>query len=763
MPTAILPHRCPPRLPLHNARTGDRAFAARSPSIVALLFLVLWSRPAMAASDDLQELSAAAARHWAFQPLQRFTPPDICEPADVTTSRSVIDQFVADGYRQARIEPCGRADSRTLVRRLYIDLIGLPPSPSQVSEFEHGNDPLAFERLVDRLLSQPEFGERWGRHWLDVARYADSNGCSIEANNTYDNAWRYRDYVIDAFNKDKPFDRFVVEQVAGDLLDWVSEQQRCEQLIATGFLQFGPKAFGTGSFEQLRLDTIDEQIDSIGKAFLGLSLGCARCHDHKLEPISTEDYYGLAGIFGSTKSVKRESGWRSSKTWNRVPLPVLDEKAADALRKLHQQRLEQAKSGQTVQRADAALRQAKDTLKQLEKEEPIRVDKVEEAKQEVAAASFELKNAQRLAKVLPVISPVPVAMAVEDAERIHDEPVRIGGDRDERGTVVPRGVPPVYYEATPDRFAVPAGQSGRRQLAEWIVDVEDGVGRLTARLIVNRVWQHLIGGPLFATPDNLGLTGATPSHPELLDTLAADFVLDGWSIKRLIRRIVLTDTYQLASIHEEAEQTAEAAALDPENRWLWRRQPRRLDVDALRDAILLIAGQLDKTRGGQTLQQQGLVTISSDMIDLKTPSPFLRRSVYLPVIRDAVGMDPQLDAITVMRESFDFACPNLVCGKRGTSTVPSQSLFLLNSPFILEHSAHLATRLLANRPQATDMERINWLFRNVLLRPTLSEESEGAMAVLETLRQARGDGSELTSWSGVCQAVLTCNEFLFVN
>ena len=291
----------------------------------------------------------------------------------------------------------------------------------------------------------------------------------------HDNAWRYRDYVIAAVNQDKSYDRFVMEQIAGDLLDYVSSTQRCEQLIATGFLLLGPKAFGSG-FDQLEMDVIDEQIDTVGKAMLGMSLGCARCHDHKFDPVSTEDYYALAGIFSSTQSVGKTKGWRQGKSWNRVELPVLDAQASAALKQAYTRTQEEAESGDLVKQAERQLAQAKKALQEAQQNSHTGSDAVTEAKKALAAAEREMFNARNMKKVLPVISPVPVAMAVAEKTKMHNQSVRIRGEIGNHGQVVARRVPKLTNPSDTREFAIPADTSGRIQLAKWLVDVDRGAG-----------------------------------------------------------------------------------------------------------------------------------------------------------------------------------------------------------------------------------------------------------------------------------------------
>lgn len=708
-----------------------------------------------------------AEDHWAFRRLQPLSvPPVASDDSDATTDDLEIDRFIAAARQRAGVESVGEADRRTIARRLFYDLIGLPPTRQEQAAFLADTAPGAIDRLIDQLLERPDFGERWGRHWLDVARYADSNGCSIEGNNTHDNAWRYRDYVITAFNEDTPFDEFVIEQIAGDLLPSVSHEQRSRQLIATGFLLLGPKAFGTRNWEQFRLDVVDEQIDTVGKAMLGLSLGCARCHDHKLDPITSEDYYALAGIFASTNSVHTEKGWRQHRTWNRVVLPGLDPAAAEVLQSEYRRRVEAAESGKLKEQAESSVKEAKARLEEAKKKDN-GAEEVAAIEEELMRLDRAVRNSAKAKKVLPIVSPVPVAMAVTDCENPFDEELRRRGVPDEKGDRVSRRVLPLFRDGDLERFAIPPETSGRRQLARWLADPKEGAGHLLARVNVNRIWGHLMGRSLVVSVDNFGLSGASPSHPELLEYLATTWVNDGWSVKRLIRRIVRTRTYRLAAVDIPS-----ARKTDPDNRLLWRHQTRRIDAEALRDTLLTLNGSLDRQRGGKTLQHLGLITIKSDFMELDTPSPYRRRSVYLPILRDALGFNRPSDEALGLLATFDFADPNLVCGGRETTTVPTQPLFLLNSSFFMRQAREIARQLLSDDRLENDRERLEDLFLRVFGRPADEHELEEALQYLKAFPELETQSPAettapgetlLDSWASFCQALLSTNEFLFLN
>lgn len=707
----------------------------------------------VATKKNPEAIQNSTKTHWAFQPLRKPNPPAV---KNVNSQATGIDRFILGKLEAAGLYQVGQAERPVLIRRLYFDLIGLPPTRAEVEAFVRDDSERAVENLVDRLLDRPEFGERWGRYWLDVARYADSNGGGSESNNTHDDAWRYRDYVITAFNENKPFNKFVMEQIAGDLLEFTSEEQRREQLIATGYLLLGPKAFGTGDFEQFRLDTVDEQLDTIGKSLLGLAIGCARCHDHKFDPIPTRDYYAMAGILSSTASVERSPGWRQGRTWTHVPLPI-DPDVAQMLQEKHKKEVAEAKDLKA--KADAELKAARQRLNDLET--GIDYGEAAQAKLAVEAAQRKAEFASSWPKVVPIVDPVPMAMAVHDTEKPVDENIRVRGVPRSKGDLAPRGVLAMISRDDPRKhFPIGGKESGRLELARWLVDPERGGGHLVARVMANRIWGHMIGRPIVESADNFGLTGQKPSHPELLDYLAATFVEEGWSVKRLIKQIVLSRTYQLASADNSS-----AKAVDPANTLLWRHQIHRLDVEAIRDALLAISGQLDHKRGGPTLQHQGLVSFKSDFVVLDTPSPYNRRTVYLPLLRDAIGLNEYADETSGMLETFDFADPNMVTGARNSTTVPTQALFLMNSHFMREQARATAKRILAHPSQ--DQERIGELFYLAYSHPPSSSQAEIAQAYTTRLLQENMDRDEserrLQAWTGLCQAVFASNEFLFVN
>jgi hypothetical protein len=521
----------------------------------------------------------AGRAHWAFRPIAEPPVPRVKNDA---WPRTDVDRFILARLESEGLTPVADADRPTLLRRVFFDLVGIPPAPAELEAFLADHAPDAFARVVDALLGRPEFGQHWGRHWLDVARYADSNGS--DENFTYYDAWHYRNYVIGAFNANKPFDRFLTEQLAGDLLPARTQTERDENLVATGFLVLGPKVIGATDKQQLLVDVIDEQLDTIGKAFLGLTIACARCHDHKFDPIPARDYYALAGILASTETIHGNLLNRRDLTgWNLHPLGAGGQGAYAAF-------MAHEKTLNDLVKEQKELEAKRQTLKKGAK--PEGEAKAGGSQPDASAGSqTELQRIeQRLAELRPAITKVkknavprpPLAMSVNEQEHPGPMAICLRGDAHNRGETVPRGFLSIVAPHAPE---IGRETSGRVQLAEWLTSPQNP---LTSRVAVNRVWQQLFGVGLVATPDDFGTRGERPSHPELLDHLARQFPRQGWPVKRLIRHLVLSRTYQLSSQFDRA-----AAARDPGNRWLWRMNRRRLPVEALRDALLAVSGQLD--------------------------------------------------------------------------------------------------------------------------------------------------------------------------
>ena len=616
---------------------------------------------------------------WAFQPVREPAVPKV---SGVTNP---IDAFVRSKLSDNSLSPAAPADKRTLIRRAAFDLAGLPPTPDEVTAFVNDPSPQAFEKVLDRLLASPAYGERWARHWLDVARYADSNG--LDENTSFGAAWRYRDYVIQALNDDKPYDRFVREQLAGDLLPFASREERQQNLTATGFLVLGPKVLAEPDKQKMLLDIADEQLDTVGKAFMGLTLGCARCHDHKFDPIPARDYYSLLAVFTSTRTMQN----------------------LNTVAKAHERAPDGPEAGEVVL-ARAKLEQLTRQLRKIERDFGATPATEQEKRSALHLQAEERRAAiKKLEAVLPA-SPMVLAVDEGSAAAYGTQPrnlfVQIRGNYVSPGTEAPavfpriiagedqlpfvRATAPASATSKPNtiRYGAARATSGRLELANWLADPKHP---LTARVLVNRVWQHHFGEGLVRTPDNFGRLGERPTHPELLDWLALRFTENGWSLKKLHKLVMLSATYQQASTHN-----AQAAERDPDNRLLWRFNRRRLEAEAIRDALMLTAGTLDHTAGGSLLNNGNFEYINNEHSRGGVRYGTHRRSVYLPVIRNNV-----FDFF----QAFDFVEPHVSNGKRAATVIPSQALYLMNNPFVVEQSQALADSLLSAK--GTDAERVS--------------------------------------------------------
>jgi len=651
--------------------------------------------------------------HWAWQPLTDPKPPSV---KDAAWPKDDIDRFILARLEAKGLQPMGDAEKTMLLRRITFDLTGLPPKPAEIDAFFHDQSADAFDRVVDRLLASPQFGERWGRHWLDVARYGESTGPS--RNIPLPQAWRYRDYVIDAVNADIPFDRFVQEQIAGDLLPAQSNQERDRLNTATGFLALGPKDVNQRFKVRFIMDNVDEQIDAVARSVLALTVTCARCHDHKYDPIPSTDYYALAGIFTSTENcagVRSKMGGGGLDYYDPsmlVKLTVeLPAPPADVAAKL------QAELAEAKQKWDAI----RDTPEGLEKGPDGK------NKQLPFRQKFEKLQSEFTALTDPVARG-HAAHAVREAKTVADTQIRIRGEAEKLGPSVPRGFLTTFD--VPGAVRVNASQSGRLELAGWLTSPRNP---LAPRVLVNRVWGHLFGQGIVSTVDNFGVTGAPPSHPELLDHLANRFIRDGWSVKKLVRTIVLTRAYQLSSIAEsKGEAVFRAAyAADPANRLVWRHSPRRLDAEEIRDATLAAAGTLDMIRPlASPARELKMIEMNDNGPEARTindkadGSTF--RSVYLPLLR---GVVPHA------LEAFDPVEQSLVTGARDATTVPGQALYMLNSTFVQRQSLALAERLYAEK-SASQSARVARAYQLVLGRSPTEKEIHRAEQFLKDYESA---------------------------
>ena len=628
-----------------------------------------------------------------------------------------IDGFIREKLTAAGLKPAAPADERALRRRLSFDLVGLPPSDSS-----------DYEKLVDELLKSPRFGERWGRHWLDVARYAESNG--RESNLTFPHAWRFRDYVIDAVNADVPYDRFITEQIAGDLLPAKDDAERARLLIATGFLALGAKGLNEMNPAQFAADVADEQLDAVTRAVMASSIACARCHDHKTDPFSMEDYYGLVGIFKSTQTFY--GNWIDSENSNHGHLIRLPELPRQSI------------VGKSL--PEARVKQLKADLAKLNADEKEQNDYIAKAKAEKRDISGEfhklLTNALRiiwtrggLEGALEAVDEkgraLPLCMGVKDA-KVVDSPLYERGELAQPRDVIPRRFPKLLGI----EMSVPKNQSGRLELAKWLTSRQNP---LTARVMVNRIWRHLFGAGLVRTMDDFGATGEAPSHPELLDYLAVKFMDGGWSVKKLIKEIVMSETYRQSSSGRSDS--------EPDNRLLSHANKRRLDAEVIRDSMLAVSGLLETSRRqGSLVAELDGQSVSLIGFNAKLPKDLdgsHRRSIYLPVIRDHLP-----DVL----EQFDVANPSLVTGDRDVTNVPLQALYLLNGPFVQEMAAALAKRV------ESAPNRVKRAFELCFHREP--DATEAALAD-HFLQKAAGDDSKRLA--AFCQALLCSAEFRFAD
>jgi hypothetical protein len=819
---------------------------------------------------------------WSTKPIQKPAVPQVKNTKWV---RDPVDAFVLAELEKRGFAPVKAADARTLARRMSFDLVGLPPEPEAVEKLAAGK--VKFEEAVDEALKSPHFGERWGRHWMDLARYADSNG--LDQNTLFENAWRYRDWVINAFNSDKPYNEFIREQIAGDLLPASTDEERHQKWIATGFLMLGPKNFFEPNREKLLMDVADEQIDVTSRAFLGLTVSCARCHDHKFDPIPTRDYYALAGIFRSTQTLSGDNV-----RFGGGPSPF-SERALGTMEQIAAQEKYEAELAKVQAKRDTARRLAQDLPGGIDSKEldgividnlqaevegqwtlsnystnfvdknylhdgnqkkekgkklvrfrpdvpqdglyeirlaytarpnratnvPVRVsskgsertvylnqtvlpphdkafeilgtfmlergtnnlvevltegtkgfvvvDAVQFLPQDVQLAGMLMKkrsapapeqmmmeglsaaDLQELEYQLMEIQSkpppglengIPRALAVKDSTPRNTK-IHIRGDPERLGEEVPRGFLSVVEHVETGKLGTDS--SGRLELANWIADERNP---LTARVMVNRIWQHLFGRALVNTPDNFGSMGELPSHPELMDYLAAEFVKDGWSTKRMIRRLMLTSTYQLSTAHDE-----KAHAVDPENRYFWRMHRKRLDAESLRDAVLAINGSLDRTMGGPTLTNGQPRQAQTQLEEQK------RRSIYLPILRGSVNE---------LFQVFDFPDPHALAGKRYVTTAPTQALFLMNSAFASAQAQIWAEKLLGNSGK-NNAERITDAYLAAFARrPSAAEvkRAEEFITQFERALVAVEQEPELRKKKAVqafCHALMQSTEFRFLN
>ncbi len=654
---------------------------------------------------------AAGKAFWSFQPIKHVAPPTV---KDTAWPMSPIDRFILARLESKGLKPGLPADRRTLLRRATFDLTGLPPTPEEIAAFDGDTSPDAFDKVIERLLTSPAYGERWGRHWLDVVRYADTAGDNSDF--PIPQMYKYRNWVIAAFNNDMPYDRFVREQIAGDLMPARSDQDRFEKIVATGYLANSRRH---GSYADDKYPwhlTIEDTIDNLSKTFLGLTMGCARCHDHKFDPITSEDYYALYGFFSST-----HYPWPGIELDQRQRglVPLAGDGEAAAFAKSREAKLADFDAQMKSLEADKAPK---------EKIQAVRKERDAYASQpmpfELAYAVMDGKNETK-----------------KRTGRVGDARIQLKGDPDYLGISVTRRFPSVLGGQT---LAASTNGSGRLELANWIADPANP---LTARVMVNRIWQHHFGDGIVASPNNFGKQGRQPDDPELLDFLARQFIDGGWSMKQMHRQIMRSRAYQLASDDDDAN-----LRIDPNNELHWRFPRRRLEAEAIRDAMLAVSGNLDRTPGGSHPFPAEKTWNFTQHNPFKADYATKRRSVYLMTQR--IQRQPFLSL-------FDGPDTNASTASRDTSTTPLQALFLMNDPFVHEQARSFAARLIAERTD--DGERIERAFLYAFGRPASSEEIDQSRDYLVSLRKRISGDTDSRAWQSFARVLLMSSEFVYVN
>jgi hypothetical protein len=731
-------------------------------------------------------VSAADCDWWSIRPPRRPQVPQVKNSSRV---RTPIDAFVLAKLEALGLTFSPEADSGTLLRRAYLDLTGLPPTPAQVNAFLKDADPAAYERVIDRLLAAPRYGERWGQHWLDAAGYADSEG-ALSTDPVYPDFYRYRDYVIRSHNADKPYDRFLLEQLAGDeLTDYAGlpelTPEVADNLVATGFLRTGidPTVSPETNFPSDRYQVLADTVEIVSSSLLGLTVRCARCHSHKYDPISQRDYYQFMAIFAAAYA---PHDWVTPPERFLVLTGTTEQEAirkhnagVDARLKPWQNELKDLTQSFTTRVFEQKLAKLPEQIRNdVRKAIQTPVDKQDEVLRYLAAKfteqlhvdpmelpgafpEYKKKSTALEAKVAEIEKtrrPLPKAHGLTDMGP--EEPpffLLKGGEWNQRGPQVHANVPAVLRDGqAPFAAGKPQPQAkttGRRlALARWLTRPSHP---LTARVIVNRVWQHHFGTGIVATPDDFGHTGARPTHPELLDWLATEFVEQGWSLKRLHRLILTSSLYR-----QQSRVRRDAAAADPENKLLWRMPLRRVDAEVLRDSILAVSGQLNRAMFGPPTEVH---PAPDGQIGTENALEFQRRSVYM--------LHRRSTPLTVL-EMFDAPRMTTNCVRRRTSTVVSQALLMLNSEFLQVQAARLAERVArdAGRGFAAQLDRAYDLVLG--RRPDTAEKTMG-LRFLE--RQARGygvkgaqstsaapDGRQL-ALADFCLVLLNSAEFLYVD
>jgi hypothetical protein len=701
-------------------------------------------RPGPRDSAVAETIENARRTYWAFQPVKDQIPPAV---DDAAWPLNPIDHFILTRLEEKGLRPVSVADKRILIRRATFDLIGLPPAPEAIDAFLADKSSEAYVHVVEGLLASPHYGERWGRHWLDLVRYADTAGDNSDF--PVPQIYKYRNWVIRAFNEDKPYDLFLREQISGDLMPAASERDRYDKLIATGYLA-GTRRFGGYKDDESIYPrypwhlTIEDTIDNLGRTILALTVNCARCHDHKFDPLTNEDYYALYGFFQSTRYP-----WPGIED-DKIPRDLVPLASPEAVAKAQNERQQQRSALDARikrledDRADAA--NALETAMKAEGDQ--REALVAEAKKRVQEIDQALSGPRKERDVLSRTAlPVEMAYAVaEGTKKVGNAHIHLKGNPERPGDETPRRFPGVLggMQLPPE-----VRGSGRLELARWLADPANP---LTARVMVNRIWQYHFGTGIVATPNDFGVRGKPPTHPELLDYLAARFMASGWSVKSMHRLIMHSRTYQLASKDDGAN-----ARVDGNNDYLWRFNRRRLDAESIRDALLSFSGALDRSMGGPHEFPEQATWEFSEHNPFRAVYDTSRRSVYLMTQR--FQKHPFLAL-------FDGADPNASTAERLTSTTALQALFLMNDAFLHDQAQGFAARLMSER--SDDSGRLKRAYELAVGRPASADEQAEAMGFLERARASLRAGGvaadQLTqeAWKSFVRALFLTHELIYV-
>lgn len=716
-------HQTESHMPFKEKKLSDEAIATIANWVRAGAPYSRTLKAMVAKGSGEFTLSETDRAHWAFQPLKRPTPPKI------SGVENPIDGFVLERLRAAGLGFSPKASRTQLIRRVTFDLIGLPPTPQEVEAFVNDHAPNAYERLIDRLLASPQYGERWGRHWLDLARFAESDGFEHDAVRPH--SWRYRDYVVNAFNEDKPYDRFIREQLAGDEL-FPGDP---EAITATAFNLLGPDMVDSSDQVQRRHNTLNDMTDTAALTFLGLTVGCARCHDHKFEPLAQKDYYALQAFFVPAKFETAQAiptideqrrHDEAARAFNEQPeVRALTELEAGPRQKVYERKLTTLSAeAQMAHRTPPEQRNAEQSNLVLETLDKVAVSEDQLAAEFSPEEKGRRKKLQETIKMLPRPAALPMTMALADRDLPAKANVLTRGDYAQPGDEVAAGFPAVLR--TMPNAPAPS-RKPRAVLADWIASPENP---LTARVMVNRIWQHHFGRGLVGSPSNFGTHGQAPTHPELLDWLASEFVASGWSIKHMHKLMLLSETYQQVS------SSLNGAAVDPDNKLYGRMNRLRLEGEVIRDSLLAISGQLQTAVGGPGV----FPPISKELFEgvagwpsSKSDPKQNRRSIYIFARRNL--RFPFL-------EVFDLPDNNLSCPARERSATAPQSLTLLNSNEVIQ-AAKLTAAMVGWNP-------VEDVYRRILNRPPSKAEMEIASEFLKT-----------SPLEELCRALFNLNDFIY--